>query len=65
MVLWDNQMVLWDSQYVLFSLAEKGIPDFWFTALKNTDLFTEMIKVSLELLKLPSLTYQFLHMYTC
>ena len=23
----------------------KGIPDFWLTALKNTDVFADMIKV--------------------
>ena len=30
---------------ILSSAEVKGIPDFWLTALKNTDLFTDMIKV--------------------
>ena len=30
---------------ILSSAEIKGIPAFWLTALKNTDLFTDMIKV--------------------
>ena len=30
---------------ILSSAEVKGIPAFWLTALKNTDLFTDMIKV--------------------